>query len=167
MSRQADRKPKKTYLMYEDGNTVRRLEAVPDYPGLGDERKRRKEDRRISEQKRRRRRAARRNRERALKMSAGYVAFLSACVVGVGFLCSAYVNLQTDLIIRQDRIEALESSISDLKLDNDARYKRITTTVDIKELRRKARKLGMRYPSSDQILYYTVDSADYMTQYTN
>ncbi len=167
MSRQTDRRPKKTYTMYEDGNTVRRFDAVPDYPGYQEERRKRKEDRRISEQKRRHRRAARRNRERAMKMSASYVTFLSACVVGVGFICSAYVNLQSDLIIRQDRIEALESSISDLKLDNDARYKRIMTSMDVKELKKKAKKLGMRYPSSDQIIYYSVDSADYMTQYTN
>lgn len=166
MSRQTNRRPKKTYT-YEDGNTVRRFEAVPDYPGTQEERRRRQEERRISEQKRRRRRAARRNRERALKMSAGYVAFLSVCVVVVGFICAAYVNLQSDLIIRQDRIEALESSISDLKLDNDAMYKRITTSVDMKEIKRKAKKLGMRYPKPEQIIYYSVDSSDYMTQYTD
>ena len=79
MSRQKERRSYGIYT-YEDGNTVRRLETVPDYH---EERKKRKEERRVSEQKRRRRRAARRNRERALKMNAGYVAFLSVCVMVV------------------------------------------------------------------------------------
>ncbi|MCI9020460.1 MAG: hypothetical protein HFH32_06935 [Eubacterium sp.] len=148
---------------YEDGNTVRRLEAVPDYH---DERKKRKEERRISEQKRRRRRAARRNRERALKMNAGYVAFLSACVLSVVITSVAYVSLQSDLIIRQRAVESLEAEISSLKLENDAAYKRITSSIDLKEVKKKAKKLGMKYPSENQIVYYSIENADYMTQYT-
>ena len=69
MSRQKEHKRPYEVYTYEDGNTVRRLEAAPDFH---DERTKRKEERRISEQKRRRRRAARRNRERALKMNAGW-----------------------------------------------------------------------------------------------
>ncbi len=149
---------------YEDGNTVRRLEAAPDYH---EERRKRKEERRISEQKRRRRRAARRNRERALKMNAGYVAFLSACVGLVALTAVAYVDLQSDLIIRQRAIEQLEGEISDLKLENDAAYKRITSSIDLKEVRKQAKKLGMKYPSQKQIVYYSIDNADYMTQYAD
>ncbi len=164
MSRQTDKRPKN--LTFEYGNTVRQFEALPDEPDYQKERGKRKEERKISEQKRRRRRAARRNRERALRMSAGYVAFLSVCAGIVGIICAAYVNLQSDLIIRQKRMEALERSISDLKLENDAAYKRITTSVDVKALKKKAKKLGMKYPSRDQVIYYTIDKSDYMTQYS-
>lgn len=150
---------------YEDGNTVRRLETAPDYND--EERRRRKEERRISEQKRRRRRAARRNRERALKMNAGYVAFLSVCVMVVAIVSAAYVDLQSDLIIRQRAIEKLESEISTLKLENDAAYKRVTASIDLKEIKKQARKLGMKYPSEDQIVHYTIDNADYMMQYSD
>ena len=131
-----EQKPYGIYT-YEDGNTVRRLEAAPDYNS--EERRRRKEERRISEQKRRRRRAARRNRERALKMSAGYVAFLSVCVIVVATASAAYVDLQSDLIIRQRAIERMESEISTLKLENDAAYKRITASVDLKEIKKHRR----------------------------
>ena len=149
---------------YEDGNTVRRLEAAPDYH---EERRVRREERRQAEQKRRRRRAARRNRERALKMSAGYVAFLSVCVMVVAFTAVAYVNLQSDLIIRQKRMETLEQEISDLKTDNDSAYKRISTSVNLKEIKKQAKKLGMKYPSEKQIIYYSIENSDYMIQYSN
>ncbi len=163
MSRQKERKSYGIYT-YEDGNTVRRLEAVPDYH---EERNRRKEERRISEQKRRRRRAARRNRERALKMNAGYVAFLSVCVMAIAFASATYVKLQSDLIIRQRAVETLQNDISTLKLENDAAYKRITAAVDLKEVKKQARRLGMKYPSENQIVHYTIDNADYMTQYSD
>ena len=163
MSKRKERRPYDIYT-YEDGNTVRRLEAVPDYH---EERKRRKEERRISEQKRRRRRAARRNREWALQMNAGYVAFLSACVIAVAFTAASYVKLQSDLIIRQKGIESLESEISSLKLENDATYKRITTSVNLKAIKKQAKKFGMKYPSENQIVYYTIDNSDYMTQYSD
>lgn len=162
--RQKEQRPYGIYT-YEDGNTVRRLEAVPDYDSDG--RRRRKEERRISEQKRRRRRAARRNRERALKMNAGYVAFLSVCVMAVAMAAAAYVDLQSDLIIRQRGIEKLESEISSLKLENDAAYKRITASIDLKEIKKQARKLGMKYPSEEQIVHFSIDNADYMMQYSD
>lgn len=163
MSRRKEHRPYGSYT-YEDGNTVRQLEAVPEHE---DERRRRQEERRISEQKRRRRRAARRNRERALKMSARYVVFLSACVTAIAVTSVAYVNLQSDLIIRQRAIERLEGEISTLELENDAAYKRITASIDLKAIKKQARKLGMKYPSEDQIVHYTIENADYMTQYTD
>ncbi|MDE6970818.1 MAG: hypothetical protein K2P69_13835 [Eubacterium sp.] len=161
MSRRKEQRSYGIYT-YEDGNTVRRLETAPDYH---EERIKRKEERRISEQKRRRRRAARRNRERALKMNAGYVAFLSVCVMAVALTSAAYVDLQSDLIIRQRSIEKLQGEISALKLENDAAYKRITVSIDLKEVKKQARKLGMKYPTDKQIIYYSIDNADYMTQY--
>ena len=163
MSRQKERRSYGIYP-YEDGNTVRRLETVPDYH---EERKKRKEERRVSEQKRRRRRAARRNRERALKMNAGYVAFLSVCVMVVALTSVAYVDLQSDLIFRQRSIETLQSEISAFKLENDAAYKRITASIDLKAVKKQAKKLGMKYPTDQQIKYYTIENADYMTQYSD
>lgn len=161
MSRQKERIPFEIYT-YEDGNTVRHLETVPDY---SEERRRRQEERRISEQKRRRRRAARRNRARALKMSAGYVAFLSACVCVAACISAVYVYLQTDITLRQQAVTKLESEVSDLKIENDMTYKRITTSIDLNEIKKKAKKLGMKYPTQEQVVYYSIDSSDFMTQY--
>lgn len=152
------------YYTYEEGNTVRRVEVEPDYH---EERRRRKEERRISEEKRRRRRAARRNRERAMSMSMGYVAFLAACVFAVAITCAFLIHLQTDITIHQKNIASLESQISELQISNDIRYKQIATSVDLDKVRAKAVKLGMRYPTFRQVVYYTVDNTDYMTQYSN
>ncbi len=163
MSRSKQHRSQEVYT-YEDGNTVRRLEAAPDYH---EERKRRKEERKDAERKRRRRRAARRNRERALKMSAGHVAFLSVCVIAVALTAAIYVKLQSDLIVRQRNIEALEREVSDLKIDNDSAYKRVTTSVNLKKIKKQAKKFGMKYPSDKQIIYYTIENSDYMTQYTD
>ncbi|MDE6413320.1 MAG: septum formation initiator family protein [Eubacterium sp.] len=92
---------------------------------------------------------------------------MAICVFAVAVTSVAYVNLQSELTIRQEQIAALESEISDLKIDNDTTYKRITTSVDLKTIRRKAKKLGMKYPKENQIVYYTIDNSDYMTQYSN
>ena len=81
--------------------------------------------------KKRRRRAAKRNRERALHMSKGYVAFLSACVVVVALSAVSLIQIQSQVTQRMEHIAALESQITDLKADNDARYKAIVTSVDL------------------------------------
>ncbi len=162
MSRQKERTRYEVHT-YEDGNTVRHLEAVPDFH---EERRKRKEERRISEDKRRRRRAARRNRERALKMSAGYVTFLSGCGFAVALISAAYIYLQSDVTIRQKSIASLESEVSSLKIENDMTYKRITTAINLDEIKKKAKRLGMKYPTKKQIIYYTIDNSDFMTQYS-
>lgn len=152
------------FYTYEDGNTVRRIELEPDYH---EERRRRKEERRISEEKRRRRRAARRNRERAMSMSMGYVLFLASCVFAVAITSALVIHLQTDITIHQKNIASLESQISELQTSNEVKYKRIATNVDLDKVREQAMKLGMRYPTCRQVVYYTVDNMDYMTQYSN
>ncbi len=149
--------------MYEEGNTVRRLE--PAYVPDEEERRRRRQERRLWEQRRRHRRAARRNRERALRMSAGYVAFLSVCVLIAGMMTAVYINFQSQLLLHQETVEALENEVLDLKFDNEAIYKRLTTTVDLDAVKKQARKLGMKYTSKKHIVYYTIENSDYMTQY--
>jgi cell division protein FtsL len=115
---------KQTY--YVNGSTVRELDAQP-------ARRERIDRTQIEEQQKRKRRrnAARRNRERALHMSKGYVAFLTLCVGVVAFAAVALVQIQSQVTQRMEHIAALESQITDLKADNDARYKEIVTSVDL------------------------------------
>ena len=45
-----------------------------------------------------------------------------------------------------------------MKADNDARYKQITTSVDLNAIKDAAiNRLGMKYASQDQIVYYSID----------
>jgi cell division protein FtsL len=148
---------------YINGNTVRELETSP-------ARRPKQDPREAEEQKRRRRRqhAARRNRERALYMSRGYVTFLTLCVAISAFFAVTYVKLQADVTQRMKTISSLESQITDLRADNDANYKRITTSVDLNEIKDTAmNQLGMTYATEDQIIYYSVENSNYMDQYSD
>ena len=150
---------KKTY--YVNGSTVRQLEALPARKEGIDRRKVQEE-----QQKRRRRNAARRNRERALYMSKSYVAFLTLCVGIIAFAAVAMVQMQSQVTQRMEHIAALESQITDLKADNDARYKEIVTSVDLEYIKDVAiNELGMNYATAEQLIYFTVDNQNFMDQY--
>lgn len=146
-----------------DGNTVRHVEAEPDYR----RQQRERQDKEERENLRRRRRAAARNREKELRMSKSYVVFLTMAVTVFGVFCGTYIKLQSDVTARMKAIARLESQITDLKADNDEAYKRINTTIDLDGIRNTAiNELGMFYATEDQIVYYSVDRNDYMNQYT-
>ena len=108
-----------------DGNTVRRMEAMPDYR----KERRDRQEREREEELRKRRRAAARNQEKALRMSKSYVVFLTMAVTVFGIFCGAYIKLQSDVTARMKAIASLESQVTDLKADNDEAYKRINTAV--------------------------------------
>lgn len=151
---------------YIEGNTVRRMEAAPDYRREREERRREEERRRREEERARNRRIAKRNQERAAHMNRGYVAFLSLAVVVSGVVCGLYINLQSDIMNRMAEISALESQVANLKADNDAAEKRIETSINLDVVKDVAmNQLGMGYAAQDQIIHYTIDKEDYMNQY--
>lgn len=147
---------------YIHGNTVRELEAP-----VRQNRWTREE---IEQAKRRknRRNAARRNRQRTMEMSRGYVAFLSVCVAIIAISAVAFVKLQSQVTYRMNNIASLQSEVNDLRADNDARYKSITTSVDLNEVKKKAiKELGMSYPKEKQVVYYSIENNNYMDQYSD
>lgn len=147
---------------YIHGNTVRELEAP-----VRQNRRTREE---IEQAKRRknRRNAARRNRQRAMEMSRGYVVFLSVCVAIIAISAVAFVKLQSQVTYRMNNIASLQSEVNDLRADNDARYKSITTSVDLNEVKKKAiKELGMSYPKEKQVVYYSIENNNYMDQYSD
>ncbi|MDD6156846.1 MAG: hypothetical protein PUB52_07510 [Lachnospiraceae bacterium] len=148
---------------YITGSAVRELEPAPA------RRERRDPREEEAERKRRaRRNAARRNRQRTLYMSKGYVAFLTLCVAVGAFFAVSYVKLQADITYRMKHIASIESQISDLKADNDANYKRIMTSVDLNEIKSTAiNELGMAYATEEQVVYYTVESSNFIDQYVD
>ena len=150
---------------YVNGSTVRQMEAMPTRQP-----QQRPDRRQLEEQKRRkhRRNAARRNRERALYMSKGYVAFLTVCVAIVAFSAVALIQIQSQVTQRMEHIATLESQITDLKADNDARYKEIVTSVDLEYIKDVAiNELGMQYATEDQVIYYSVENNNFMDQYSD
>ena len=148
---------------YVNGNTVRQLDAQP-------VRKERIDRNRIEEERRRknRRNAARRNRERAMYMSPARVMFLSSCVGLSAFAAVSLIQIQSQITQRMKHIAALESQLTDMKADNDAKYKEIITSVDLNEIKDVAiNQFGMTYAAEDQIVYFSVENENFMDQYSD
>ncbi len=152
-------------VSYVEGNAVRKLEAAPQR--MPQERPTR-EQREAQRRRRSRQLAAQRNRQRALYMSKGYVAFLTICVAISVFSAFTYVRLQADVTAKMRKIATLESQIADLKADNDARYNSVTTSVDLNYIKDVAiNELGMNYATEDQIVYFSVENNNFMDQYSD
>ena len=78
------------------------------------------------------------------------------------------IRIRSNVTQQMKEVAALESRLEDTRADNDAKYKQITTSVDLNHIRDVAiNQLGMKYASSDQIVYYTVDNSNYMDQYND
>ena len=108
---------------------------------------------------------ARRNREKAEHMSFGYVLFLSLALIATGWILVGYIELQSDITNSIKHISTLEWELNNLKLANDEEYSRITSNVDLEEVRRIAiQELGMQYAQEGQIISFTSESSDYVKQ---
>ena len=109
--------------------------------------------------------SARKNRERAKHMSAGYVLFLCIAMVVTGIILTNYIGLQSDITNSVKHISTLEKQLNDLKLANAEEYSRITSSVNLEEIRRVAiQELGMQYAEEGQIVSFTSQNNDYVKQ---
>ncbi len=155
----------RNYQTYIQGNTVRKMEAVPAMPDYREERRKRQEKERQDALKRKKRQE-RQAKERALRNSRSYVMFLTMAVAIFGVFAVTYINIQSDITARMRTISSLESQITDLKAENDEAYKRLNTVTDLDAIKEKAiHELGMFYATEDQVVYYTVEKDNYMNQY--
>ena len=154
---------------YIDGNTVRRQQAVPQrregVPGRKKELPQRSKEEIIRD--RERQRAAKRNRQRALAVNRGYVMFLAAATLICCGVCAVFIYFQSNITTHISSIASLETQLSDLKADNDAAENRLETAMTLDEIKARAGELGLVYPGSDQIRHYSVESSDYMNQYSD
>ncbi len=149
----------KTYY-YTEGNTVRQVaQPLPD---------RHTREREIREERERRKRQERRKMQRMMRKKriySMYVAMVAATVVG---LFVGYINLTNSITTHMDNISALEQNISDLKASNSATESRIASQTNLGEIKTVAvNEMGMVYANADQIVYYDMESSDYMNQYHN
>ncbi|MDD6810827.1 MAG: cell division protein FtsL [Lachnospiraceae bacterium] len=135
---------------YVHGSTVRKLDVTREIE---------------REPKRKLSNAARKNREKAEHMSAGYVLFLSLALLATGWILVGYITLQSDITNSVQHISTLESELNDLKLANDEEYSRITSSVDLEEVKRIAiQELGMQYAEEGQIVTFSSENSDYVKQ---
>jgi cell division protein FtsL len=97
------------------------------------------------------------------RLLTGYMimAVLLTCMMLVG-----YVSLQTNVTTRMGNIANLENQLSTVNADNKATESRIATNTNLSDIKDRAiNELGMQYATSNQIVYYSVDGSDYMSQY--
>lgn len=135
---------------YVQGNAVRKLDVTEEIE--------RQPKKKISN-------TTRKNRERAKHMSAGYVMFLCMALVVTGITLVNYIGLQSDITNSVKHISTLEKQLNDLKLANDEDYSRITSSVNLEEIKRIAiQELGMQYAEEGQIVPFSSQSNDYVKQ---
>lgn len=106
---------------------------------------------------------ARKNREKAHHMSFGYVVFLTVAFCTCAFILINYIQLQAELTNRTKGLARLESELNTIRLENDETYSRITSSIDLEEVKRVAiGELGMTYAQEGQIIPYDSVENDYM-----
>lgn len=136
--------------VYVQGNTARRLQAVPAVKEVP----LRKVNTRV-----------RKNREKAKHMSIGSVLSMALAMVAAAFILTRYLGLQADITNSIKHIAALESQLNELKLDNDENYSRITSDINLEEVKRVAiQELGMTYAKEGQIITFNGEGSDYVRQ---
>ena len=149
-SREIERNSKVRYTdEVIEGNTVRTVNVVPEI--------REREIRRTQIEA---------VRERTLSMDLRYVLFLTAAAIAVVTICVYFLKLQATSTQLQKRTVSLQTTLKDLKMENDIVYSEILSGIDLEYVREKAMKeLGMSYPDQSQITYYDAASSDYVKQF--
>lgn len=91
--------------------------------------------------------------------------FLAAAVAVLCLMVGYYLSLQSQITNYIKDIAKQESRLNELRLDNDENYSRITSNVDLEEVRRIAiQELGMRYALEGQIIAFDGEDSDYLRQ---
>ncbi len=148
-SRQSSR-PSGSYVY---GNTVRKLDV---------QREMEQPPRRVLSN------TTRKNRDKARHMSLGYVAFLIVAMCVAGYVLVHYIQLQADITTVTERIASQEQELNNLKVANDEDLSRITSSIDMEEVKRVAiGELGMVYPEEGQIITYSNEGSDYVRKVDN
>lgn len=110
----------------------------------------------------------RKNRRKALRMSAGYVVFLTVAAMLTLVVCVGYVRLQARITDGSKTVTAMQEELAALREENDTRYNAVMDAVDVEAVKKTAQEeLGMVYASPDQVVEYESPSADYVKQYEN
>lgn len=98
-------------------------------------------------------------------MNIATVLSMAVAMVAAAFILTWYLTLQSDITNSIKHISALESQLNEMKLDNDENYSRITSNVDLEEVKRVAiQELGMQYAKEGQIITFSGEGSDYVRQ---
>lgn len=145
---------------YIEGNTVRKLEEVPERIQPS------KEEIDLEKERKSRMRRIQRKREKAKEMDLFSVAWLALAVGVTFFVCVKYLSVQSELTVTAKEITALENDILALKEENKTELDSITSDIDLDYIYKVAtEKLGMVHPDKNQIVPYKSTKSDSVRQY--
>lgn len=108
----------------------------------------------------------RRNQQKALRIDLPYLVLLMAASCCTLFICINYLQVQTTMTRRMDRIEKLEKDLDSLRAENDTLQTRINTSVDLDYVYKVAtEQLGMVYAGKNQVRMYHQTESEFVRQY--
>ncbi|MDF2587449.1 MAG: Septum formation initiator [Anaerocolumna sp.] len=144
-----------TNSYYIDGNTARKLQAVPNH----------REDTEIN----RRQQPIRETRKQP-RMGAGIdlfsAFFLTVAIVVTLYSCITYLGVQANKTQMQKEITKLERNLTKLQDENHAELSKLNTSLDLNYIYQVATtELGMVYPNENQVITYKSNLSDYVRQY--
>lgn len=157
--------------VYVEGSAARRLAEEPEriYPARPVGKRVRTEVQRpqpSARPKHQTSQQALRNREKAMGMSQGFVVFLVIISAAILFCAVNYLQHKSEITGKMRNVASLESELAQLKEDNDAYYSQVTSMVDLERIKKIAiGRLGMKYPSEEQIVTYQKEGSSYVRQY--
>jgi hypothetical protein len=144
-----------TRTSYIEGNTVRKLNTVPDT---------RREERPYEQPSPRRQE---RKQPKALStMSFASLLVLTIAMIATVYVCVDYLRLQTNVTKMDKTIVSMEKNLTTLTKENDAAYASVNTTYDLADIYKYAVEvLGMVYPNNNEVITYQGSNEDYVRQY--
>lgn len=140
---------------FTDGNTVRKVQAVPSQKTR---KQQRPEERAVIN--------TARHREQALRVNKSFVYFMIVICTAMILVSVNYLKLQAEGTSYRTTIANMEGELSDLKLTNDYTYEQTMASIDMEAVKKIAiNELGMRYAKEGQIITYNSQHGDYIRQY--
>ena len=140
---------------YIEGNTVRKLNAVPDI---------RREERPYEVPSHRRQEQNQPKPFSGINFASLLV--LTIAIIATVSVCVDYLKLQMDVSGMEKSIVSMEKELTTLTNENDAAYASINKTYDLDYVYKKAvQELGMVYPNKNKVITYKSSDEDYVRQY--
>ncbi len=155
-----------------DGNTVRKLQEVPDYRNAYKATAAQPLQHTVPDQKQEQRTIV----QPAVLPAKGPkvrhgVDFISMTIMTVAilvtlFTCVQYLKVQSDTVEMKKSIAATQNELTNLKDRNDATYNLLASAVDLDYIYQTAVvDLGMVFPNQNQVLSFKEDPDGYVRQY--
>lgn len=140
---------------YIDGNTVRKLSAVPDFQ---------REERQVDLPSRRRQEQ---NQPKALSgMNFASLLVLIVAISVTVFMCFEYLSLQSDVNRLGKQIEENQQTLTALTKENDATMDKLNAAVDMDKIYKTAvEEYGMVYPNKNTVISFKSSDDSFVRQY--